>query len=389
MYSFAISYIIYYFKHSYYFYIMICKYFNKCGGCQIQNLSYNKQIEYKINKFIEIFNLEPDEVIKSPKIFYYRNRMDYAVGKNYEVGLKEYKKWYSYIDIDECYLQSEESNIIRNRFRDFIINNKLEPWNNIDHTGFIRYIVIREGKFTNERMVNIVTSNTENIEYYKNIFLEFYKEIKKYVNSFYWTINNTISDVSYGDINYNLNNNNYIKEKALDNIYYISPNNFYQPNSYTAEILLKYVKELSNIKENDIVYDLYSGSGFYAIELSKYSNYVYAIDNSIENKKMFEVNKNINNIKNLRFLLSRVEDIEKISADKIIVDPPRSGLGKGVIKKIINSYPKDIIYISCYPETQKRDIDYFINAGYKINNKILIDQFPNTFHMETIFTLKK
>ncbi|BBL45609.1 SAM-dependent methyltransferase [Nanobdella aerobiophila] len=368
---------------------MICKYFNKCGGCQIQNLSYNKQIEYKINKFIEIFNLEPDEVIKSPKIFYYRNRMDYAVGKNYEVGLKEYKKWYSYIDIDECYLQSEESNIIRNRFRDFIINNKLEPWNNIDHTGFIRYIVIREGKFTNERMVNIVTSNTENIEYYKNIFLEFYKEIKKYVNSFYWTINNTISDVSYGDINYNLNNNNYIKEKALDNIYYISPNNFYQPNSYTAEILLKYVKELSNIKENDIVYDLYSGSGFYAIELSKYSNYVYAIDNSIENKKMFEVNKNINNIKNLRFLLSRVEDIEKISADKIIVDPPRSGLGKGVIKKIINSYPKDIIYISCYPETQKRDIDYFINAGYKINNKILIDQFPNTFHMETIFTLKK
>jgi len=369
---------------------MLCKHFPKCGGCQIQNLSYDEQIEYKIKKFIDIFKREPDEVIKSPKIIYYRNRMDYAVGPNYEVGLKEYGKWYSYVNIDECFLQSPESNIIRNKFREFIINKNLKPWDTRNHTGFVRYIVIREGKFTNERMVNIITYKTDNLEYYKNIFLEFYNEIKDYVNSFYWTINDTISDVSYGNINYLLSGEKYIKEKALDNFYYISPNSFYQPNSYTAEILLKYVREFTDPKENDIIYDLYSGSGFYAMEIGKYSNYVYAIDNNKENFEMFKLNKEINNVKSVRFLLSNVEELEKINADKIIVDPPRPGISKKVIRKILQSNAKKIVYVSCYPETQKRDIDILINKGnYKLENIILVDQFPHTYHMETIALLNK
>ncbi|BFI73031.1 SAM-dependent methyltransferase [Nanoarchaeota archaeon] len=369
---------------------MLCKYFGKCGGCQIQNLSYDKQIEFKVNKFIEIFKREPDEIIKSPKIFYYRNRMDYAVGKNYEVGLKEYGKWYAYVNIDECLLQSEESNIIRNKFREFIINKKLDPWDTVNHKGFVRYIVIREGKFTNERMVNIITYKTENLEYYKNLFLEFYDEIKNYANSFYWTINDKIADVSYGDINYNLAGDKYIKEKALDNYYYISTNSFYQPNSYTAEILLKYVGDFIEPKENEIIYDLYSGSGFYSIEVVKYSNYVYAIDNNKENEEMFKLNKGINNVKGVKFLLKNVEDMEKISADKIIIDPPRPGIHKKAMKKIIESNAKRIVYVSCYPETQKRDIDILINkGGYKLDKIILIDQFPHTYHMETIALLNK
>ncbi|MGC9133360.1 MAG: 23S rRNA (uracil(1939)-C(5))-methyltransferase RlmD [Nanopusillaceae archaeon] len=369
---------------------MICKHFPKCGGCQIQNLSYDKQIEYKVNKIIEIFKRELDEIIKSPKIFYYRNRMDYAVGYNYEVGLKEYGKWYSYVDIFECLLQSPESNIIRNKFREFIKNKNLEPWNVKENKGFVRYIVIREGKFTNERMVNIITYKTENIEYYKKLFLEFYYEIKEYTNSFYWTTNDKISDVSYGDINYNLAGEKYIKEKALDNFYYVSSNSFYQPNSYTAEILLKYVREFTEPKEKEVIYDLYSGAGFYTIEIGKYSDYVFGIDNNRENQEMFELNKKINEVKGLKFLLSNVENLEKISADKIIIDPPRPGIHKRAIKKILQSNAKRIVYVSCYPETQKRDVDILINkGGYKLDNLIFIDQFPHTYHIETIAILNR
>ncbi|MGC9079288.1 MAG: 23S rRNA (uracil(1939)-C(5))-methyltransferase RlmD [Nanopusillaceae archaeon] len=369
---------------------MICKHFPTCGGCQIQNLSYDKQIEFKVNKLIKIFGKEPDEVIKSPKIFYYRNRMDYAVGYNYEVGLKEYGKWYAYVDIFECLLQSEESNIIRNKFREFLKKNNLEPWDVRRNEGFARYIVIREGKFTNERMVNIITYKTDKLDYYKKLFLEFYEEISEYITSFYWTINEKVTDVSYGDINYNLAGDKYIKEKALDNLYYISPNSFYQPNSYTAEILLKKVLEFTEPKENEIIYDLYAGAGFYTIEIGKYSNYVFGIDNNKENQEIFELNKKLNEIKNPKFLLSNVEDLEKISADKIIVDPPRPGIHKRAMKKLVESNAKKIVYVSCYPETQKRDIDILINkAGYKMENFIMIDQFPHTYHVETIVVLSK
>ena len=355
----------------------------------MQHFTYEKQVEYKINKIIKLFKKEPDEVIKSPKIYYYRNRMDYAVGPNYKVGLKEYGKWYSYVDIYMCFLQSEKSNEIKNKFREFIKRRNILPWDTRNHTGFIRYIVIREGKFTGERMVNIITYKSVDLESYKKIFMEFLEEISEYTTSFYWTINDSLSDVSFGKINYLLFGESYIKEKILDNIYYISPNSFFQPNSYTAEYLLKRVVELLDPKDKEIIYDLYSGAGFYTVEIGKYSIYTFGVDFDEENMKIFNLNKKVNNVNNVKFLLKRVEDLEKINADKVVVDPPRAGLNKKVIKLFSNSNVKKIVYVSCNPYTQKRDIDLLEKIGYKLTNIIMIDQFPHTFHIETIVTLEK
>ena len=369
--------------------MLLCRHYGKCGGCQLQNLSYKEQLERKVEKVINLFKLEPEETIPSPKIYYYRNRMDWVVGPEYKVGLKEKGKWWAYVDIEECLLQSEESNIIRNKFREFIKEKNLEPWDTVKHKGFVRYIVIREGKFTNERMVTIITYKTEDLNYYKNLWLEFFEEIKDFVTSFYWGINPTFGDVSYAYEKYHLCGNLYLKEKLLDNFYLIGPNSFFQPNSYTAEILLKKVIEFLEPKENEIIYDLYSGVGTFSIEIAKYAKEVISIDSEPETEELFYKNCEINGIKNCKFILKRAENINKLSANKVVLDPPRSGLHPKVIKLLGKSYIKRIIYVSCNPETQIRDIKQLEKFGYKLERYILIDQFPHTIHIESIAILNK
>jgi len=331
---------------------MPCKHFDKCGGCQIQNLSYEEQLGLKVNEVIDIFKKEPEEVIPSPKIFYYRNRMDWAIGKNYEVGLKEFGKWWEYIDIYECLLQSKESDYIRNEFRNFIKEKGLEPWDNIRHRGLVRYLIVREGKFTDERMIIILLSKLEN----KELFLEFLEKVEDKITSVYIGINSEISDVSYSHEKYLIYGNKYLREKVLDNVYYILSNSFFQPNSYTLPTMIKKVIGVDMEKETEEL--------FYK--------------NSIEN----EVN-------NTEFILSKVEDLNEIKADKIVLDPPRSGIHPKVIRLLGNSGAKRIIYVSCNPKTQYRDIKMLERFGYILERYILIDQFPHTFHIESIAVLER
>jgi len=364
---------------------MLCKHFNKCGGCQIQNLSYEEQLSLKVNEVIDIFKKEPEEIIPSPKIFYYRNRMDWVVGRNYEVGLKEFGKWWEYVDIYECFLQSKESDYIRNEFRNFIREKGLEPWDNINHRGLVRYLIVREGKFTNERMIIILLSRLEN----KELFLEFLERIKDKITSAYIGINPEISDVSYSHEKHLIYGDKYLREKVLDNVYYILPNSFFQPNSYTLPIMIKRVIEFLDPKENEIIYDLYSGIGTFSIEIAKYSKKVIGIDMEKETEELFYKNSLENGVNNTEFILSKVEDLNEIKADKIVLDPPRSGVHPKVIKLLGNSGAKRIVYVSCNPKTQYRDIKMLKRFGYFLEKYILIDQFPHTFHIESIAVLEK
>ncbi|HIP90280.1 MAG TPA: 23S rRNA (uracil(1939)-C(5))-methyltransferase RlmD [Candidatus Nanopusillus sp.] len=368
---------------------MLCKHYGKCGGCQLQHLSYKKQLSYKVNRVTNLFKIEPEEIMPSPKIFYYRNRMDWVVGPNYEVGLKERGKWWAYVDINDCLLQSKESNIIRNSFREFIKEKKVLPWNTIEHTGLVRYIVIREGKFTDERMVTIVTYKTNEFEKYRNLWIEFLEMIKDYVSTVYWGVNPDLADVSYVKEKYLLWGNKYLREKLINNIYYILPNTFFQPNSYTAEILLKKAIELLEPKSKDTIFDLYSGIGTFSIEIAKYCNKVIGVDSDPETKELFYLNAKYNEIKNIEFMSKRVEELQRIKADKILLDPPRSGIHPKAIRLIGDSNANAIVYVSCNPKTQYRDIRKLESYGYSLERYILIDQFPHTLHIESIALLKK
>lgn len=363
---------------------MLCKHFGICGGCQIQNISYEEQLEIKVKNVIDLFGKEPEEIIPSPKIYYYRNRMDWAIGRNYEVGLKEYGKWWAYVDIYECLLQSKESDEIRNKFREFIKEKNIEPWDNIKHKGLVRYLIIREGKFTGERMITILLSKSEN-----NIFKEFLDIIKDKITSAYIGINKEISDISYAKEKYLIYGKKYLEEKILDNIYYILPNSFFQPNSYTLETMIKRVVEFLDPKENEIIFDLYSGIGTFSIEIAKYCKEVIGVDIEKEAEELFFLNSEKNEIKNTKFILERVEDINEIKSNKVVMDPPRSGCHPKVLKNLIKSGIKKIVYVSCNPKTQNRDIKFLIKKGYNLEKYILIDQFPHTFHIESIAVLER
>lgn len=359
--------------------VMVCEHFGKCGGCKYLDFSYENQLKIKVKKVVEIFGKEPSEVVKSPKIYFYRNRMDYAVGKNYEVGLKERGKWYAYVDIENCLLQSEESNKIRNLFREFIKREKLEPYNIFSHKGLVRYLVIREGKFTGERMIHIILTREE--EKIKN-FLE---EIKDLITSFYIGINEKIADVSISEKYSLLYGNKFLREKLSDNIYHILPNTFFQSNSYTAEILIKKVIEFLDIRSDDKIYDLYGGVGTFSIEIAKYCE-VINVESDKDAKICFEESLKANNVK-ANFINEKVENLKSIDATKIVVDPPRSGMHKKAVELVDLSNAKRIIYVSCNPITQFRDIKMMKN--YKLLDYILIDQFPFTNHIESIAILEK
>ena len=248
---------------------MICKHFGKCGGCQLQNLSYEEQLELKKKNIEFFFDRKLDDIIPSPKQFYYRNRMDYVIGEkegNVVVGLKEKGKWWEIVDLEECFLMSKESDKIKNLFREFANNIKLPAWDLKKHKGLLRYLIIREGKFTNERMIIINTSNDylnkgfssnkkENLseeekEKEKEIeglflkFLEILEENKIKVTSFIHGINNTITDISFNYQVNTLKGEKYIKESLMNYKFLIGPNSFFQTNSYTADLMVKKVNEL-------------------------------------------------------------------------------------------------------------------------------------------------
>ncbi len=400
---------------------MICKHFGKCGGCQLQNLSYEEQLELKKKNIEFFFDRKLDEIIPSPKQFYYRNRMDYVIGEkegNVVVGLKEKGKWWEIVDLEECLLMSKEADKIKNLFREFANNNKLPAWDLKKHKGLLRYLIIREGKFTNERMVVINTSNDylnkgfssnkkENLseeekEKEKEIeglflkFLEILEGNKIKVTSFIHGINNTITDISF---NYQVNvlkGEKYIKESLMNYKFLIGPNSFFQTNSYTADLMVKKVNELIEEINKENLIDLYCGEGTFSIPYHDKFEKILGIELNKESIELYKENLKLNKINSDKFKLIsssvekaiKKEEIKKFFGKDslLIVDPPRSGLTEKVVKTIKNSQIDTMIYISCNYKTQYRDIKML---GFEIEKLIMVDQFPQTTHVETIALLKR
>jgi tRNA (uracil-5-)-methyltransferase len=397
---------------------VLCPHYGKCGGCQLQHLSYKEQIELKKNKVSLLFN-KIDKIIESPKEIYYRNRMDYVIGKEENkviIGLKEKGKWWKVVDLKKCVLMSKEADEIKNLFKEFANKKNLSVWDLKKHKGLLRYLIIREGKFTNERMVIINTSNDylnrgfnsnkkekltkEELlkkEEFENLLLEFFDLLKENnikVNSFIHGVNNTITDVSFSfEINV-LKGDSFIKEKLHNFYFLINPNTFFQSNSYTADLMIKEVEKLIqktlNEKNFETLLDLYSGVGTFSIPFNNLFEKIVAIELNKDSIELYKKNLEINNLNKNKFELIN-KSVEKsiknleLKDFLLIVDPPRSGLTPKAIKLIKQLKPKQIIYISCNPETQYRDIKLL---GAKIKKVIMVDQFPQTYHVETIALLE-
>jgi len=382
---------------------IICKYFGICGGCSYQDITYEEQLKMKQTKLFELFkDFEIEDIrniIPSDKIFFYRNKVEFVFGKNfYEIiiGFRKKNCYWDIVDIRECLLISEKANKIVNIIRDWANKNNLSHYDQKTHNGLLRYLVIRE-TISGDILVNIIINATKyQFEYelknkfycLKNIFIDFSCNVNILVSLY--TLK---GDAAKSEQTFIIFGKDYIEEKLDKFLFRISKNTFFQTNKFTTIKLYTAIKNL--IKKNGSnCLDVYSGSGTIGIFVNDLFEKIICIESNPEAVSDAIKNIEINNTKNCEFIQERAEIIlKKLSRSKfsielstVILDPPRAGVAKNAIEGIINLNPQQIIYVSCNPETLKKDLEKLIKC-YKIRILEPVDMFPHTPHIEIVCEL--
>jgi len=361
-----------------------CQHFGQCGGCKLQDIPYEEQLKNKQAKVAEFFGDCPP-IIPSPEIFFYRNRMDYAFGPNYTLGLKKGK--FEIINIDKCWLMSEHSNKILNRLRYFVSWKKLKShiYALPDRTrGLMRHVVIREGKNVKNTILNILTSNIAEFP-----LEELWEKTQDLVQGITWSINLSPADRSYGEVQKTIGQDHLV-ESLGGNKFKIPVQSFFQTNTHGAEKLLEIVKDFANAQGNEVLLDLYSGTGSIGLSLANQVKEVVGVEENQAAVELSKSNAELNGIKNYSAVAGRVEktlDALKDTANIVILDPPRPGVHKKVLHKVGEIKPAKIVYVSCNPQTQKHDVEILKEFGYQIDRCQPLDMFPHTPHIENIILL--
>lgn len=392
-----------------------CKFFGSCGGCKQQDLDYAQQITYKQEQVEDIFkhegvfsNFEIENILPSENIFYYRNKMEFsfssmqwlkevedpAVSKNgFFLGLHVPNNFEKILDVDECFLQSELSSHILNFSREFFKRRHASIYNTKTHSGYLRNLVIRQAQHTNEMMINLVTfdENEPVMKEFTSAVTSQFPEITTIVNN----ISKKKAAIAVGDYEIVYHGSGYIYDKIGNYKFRISANSFFQTNTIQAEKLYNTALEFAELKGDEIIYDLYSGAGTIAIYVSGNAKEVYGFE-SVESS-IYDAKENleINKIENVTFVQS---DLYKSflaftnvlpKPDIVILDPPRSGMHNITVKDVLELSPAKIVYVSCNPTTQVRDIKKFVAGGYKLIKIRPVDMFPHTYHIENVALLVK
>jgi 23S rRNA (uracil-5-)-methyltransferase RumA len=363
-----------------------CKHFGECGGCKFLDIPYEQQLKDKEAKVKQLFGDCP-AIIPSPEVFFYRNRMDFAFGPNYTLGLKAGK--FDIINIEKCWLMSEHSNKILNRLRYFVSFKKLKGYRyaSPDKTrGPMRHAVIREGKNIKNAILNILTSDQGEFP-----LEELWEKTQDLVQGVTWSINLSPADRSYGDIQKTLGQD-YLMESLAGLKFKIPVQSFFQTNTRQAEKLLAVVKEFADLQGNEVLLDLYSGTGSIGLSLAEKAKEVIGIEENPSAVELSRANAELNGIKNFSAIVGKAEVIMKSLEGKfntMVLDPPRPGVHKKVLKKIGEIKPPKIVYVSCNPLTQKHDVGILEEFDYKIVKCQPLDMFPHTPHIENVILLAK
>lgn len=361
----------------------ICPNFPKCGGCDSLHLDYDNQINYKLNYLKEtlkkVGNItnDIDKIIKSDNQYYYRNKVQMPFNDN-TYGFYE-SNTNNIIKTNNCFIHFKINNDIYNDISNLLINNPLD----------LRHIVIRNSYYYQDIMIIFILRKKQDIKNIITPLLNKYQNIK----SIYININNTNSNVIFGDKEYLIYGEKTIKDKILNLDYLISPKSFFQINNLQTEKLYQEAINLANLSKNNNVIDAYCGIGTISLSLSKYVNKVYGIEIVEDAIKDANKNKVLNNINNVDFILGKSEDVipnllKYNKIDILFVDPPRKGLDSKLVNTILNNHINKIIYISCNPATLARDLKLLSN-NYNINNITMVDMFPNTKHVESVVLMSR
>lgn len=378
-----------------------CPHFGICGGCTYQKMSYEQELEYKMEQVQGLFeDSDLDINIKgiqgSPNIEFYRNKMEFTFGDEFKggpltLGMHRKGKFYEIETVENCNIADSDFTDILVAVLEYFKDSDLKFYNKRDHIGHLRHFLIRKSLTNGDIMINLVTSTQKEVdmESFKDMILSL--ELKGQITGILHTLNDNVADAVKVDELRLIYGRDYIVEGICDLKFKISPFSFFQTNTFAAEKLYNMTQDLIGDIDDLTVFDLYSGTGTIAQIMAKVAKEVVAIEIVPEAVEMAKENAAMNGLENIEFIVGDMfKVIDKIDKkpDLIVIDPPRPGLEKA-IDKIIDFDPKVFIYVSCNPKTMKTDLEKFRDAGYKIGDIQLVDQFPRTPHVEGLVRLEK
>lgn len=379
-----------------------CPVYKRCGGCQLQHLSYDAQLSFKrkriedcLKRIGKLDGFLIHDTIGMDKPLRYRNKAIMPVGnRNGKIGIGFYaKRTHEVIDIESCLIQNEEADKAATIVKKWMNDNGIEAYDEKKNTGIVRNIMVRKAFKTNEVMVVIVTRTK--VLPHKETLIKALKEGIDGLSGILQNINGKATNVVLSDEFITLYGRETINDYIGEFVFNISPLSFFQVNPVQTEILYKKVLEYAGLTGNQTVFDAYCGTGTITLFLSKMAKKVYGIEivkQAIENAK---INAMLNKVENVEFIVGEAEkaipDLIKkgICADVVVLDPPRKGCHEELLKAIAQTGPKRIVYVSCDPGTLARDLGILNDAGYITKEVQPVDMFPETAHVETVVFLKK
>lgn len=376
--------------------IRLCPVSRKCGGCQLMNLTYEEQLKYKQAKVVKLLGSfhRVSSIIGMDEPFHYRNKVQAAFGRTRggEIISGVYQSsTHNIVKTDSCLIEDEKADEIILTIRKLIKSFKLTVYDERNSRGFLRHVLVKRGFQTNEIMVVLVTGTT--VFPSKNDFVKELLKLHPEITTIVQNINNKFTSMVLGDKETVLYGKGYIEDVLCGCRFKISPKSFYQINPVQTEVLYGKAVEFADLSGKEIVIDAYCGIGTIGIVASKGAGEVIGCELNADAVRDAKVNAKINDIENIKFfcadagefMLGMKEAGEK--CDVLFMDPPRAGSDKKFLSSAVALSPEKIVYISCNPETQQRDLFYLIKNGYKVKRIQPVDMFPFTNHVETIALL--
>ena len=399
-----------------------CKHFGVCGGCKWQILPYEEQIRYKQQQIVDnltrIGKIELPEIspiLGSKHIYEYRNKLEFTCAdrkwltsneleelkiKNEELkpepglGFHIPGAFDKVLDIEECHLMPEINNRIRNSVREYARTHGLTFYNEHTHEGLLRTLILRNNHKGELMLIVVFGTEIKNEKLKIKNFLEFlHTEFPEIISLLY--VENTKFNDTIGDLEVKCYfGQDHIMEEMEGLLFKVGPKSFYQTNTEQAYELYKVAREFAELSGNELVYDLYTGTGTIANFVARKAKQVIGIEYVPEAIEDAKVNSSINDIQNTLFFSGDMKDIlnddfvaQYGRPDVIITDPPRAGMHEDVVNVILNAEPKRIVYVSCNPATQARDLA-LLDAKYRVTKVQPVDMFPHTQHVENVVKLE-
>ena len=373
-----------------------CEHYPECGGCRFQDLAYEVQLEAKAAQVADALrrigglrDVEPEPAVPAESLFHYRNKLEYSFASapdGLALGLHKAGRWDEIVDVRTCWLTTELGNAIRNAVREWARQRGLPGYDQESQSGFLRHLVVREGRNTGQALVVLVTAPGELPEEDFVAAVRAFPEIR----SVHWAVNDSPAEVTnlptkllWGD--------EAIEERILELRFRIRPNAFLQTNTAMCEVLYRLAADYAALTGSETVYDLYCGTGTIGLSLARSALTVWGIESSHESVACAVENAELNGIANAAFFAGDVgADLEELrdragSPDVVVVDPPRAGLAGKALRRVGRLGAPRLVYISCNPTTLAGNAKELVGEfGYRLERVRPVDMFPHTPHVESV-----